>query len=65
MNVVPCPGSLYTKMWPSLCLTIPWTVASPSPVPLPASLVVKKGSKMWPRTSLSMPCPVSLTAIIT
>jgi len=28
-----------------LCFTMPYTVASPSPVPLPRSLVVKNGSK--------------------
>ena len=44
-KVVPAPGSLSTWMWPPLCFTIPWTVARPSPVPFPRSLVVKKGSK--------------------
>src|SRR6266480_4368793 len=36
-------------------------MASPSPVPLPRSLVVKKGSKMRGRSSGGMPLPVSLT----
>ena len=33
-------------MVPPLCRTMPNTVASPRPVPLPGSLVVKNGSKM-------------------
>ncbi len=44
---------------------MPSTVARPSPVPLPASLVVKNGSKIRARVCSSMPHPVSLTAIIT
>src|SRR6266404_852998 len=36
-------------MLPPLCLTIPKTVARPSPVPLPGSFVVKKGSKIRAR----------------
>src|SRR5260370_33089969 len=35
---------------------------SPSPVPLPSSLVVKNGSKARAMTSGDMPAPVSLTA---
>src|SRR3989442_1185457 len=38
---------------------MPYTVARPSPVPLPFSLVVKKGSKMWLFVWASMPVPVS------
>ncbi len=30
-------------------------------MPLPTSLVVKKGSKMWVLVASSMPCPVSVT----
>ena len=41
---------------------MPCTVASPSPVPSPTSLVVKKGSKMRSSTPGSIPVPVSLTA---
>ena len=44
-NSVPRPTSLSTWMLPPLCFTIPYTVASPSPVPLPIGLVVKNGSK--------------------
>ncbi len=65
LKVVPLPGSLYTQMQPALCLTIPYTVESPRPVPLPTSLVVKNGSKMRACVSSSMPTPVSLTANIT
>src|SRR6267142_1881723 len=36
-------------------------MARPSPVPLPRSLVVKKGSKIRARSSGGMPLPVSLT----
>ena len=38
---------------------------SPSPVPLPGSLVVKNGSNTAAMTSGGMPVPVSLTSIIT
>ena len=57
VNVVPRPGSLSTEMWPPLCFTMPYTVESPSPVPLPCSLVVKNGSKRCARVSASMPTP--------
>src|ERR1035441_8103731 len=40
-NVVPCPTSLFTWILPPLCFTIPYTVANPSPVPLPIGFVVK------------------------
>ena len=33
LNVVPFPGSERTWMWPPACLTMPYTTASPSPVP--------------------------------
>jgi hypothetical protein len=49
-------------MCPPLCWTIPYTVARPSPVPLPGPLVVKNGSKIRAITSGVMPRPVSLTA---
>src|SRR6266852_4056252 len=50
-------------MWPPLCLTMPWTVASPNPVP--ATLVVKKGSKICAWVWAFMPIPVSVTASMT
>ena len=52
-------------MWPPDCLTNPNTMLSPSPVPLPTSLVVKNGSKTRSISSGGIPEPVSLTAIIT
>src|SRR5437868_1636407 len=51
-------------MNPPLCFTMPYTVASPRPVPLPFSLVVKNGSNRWACVTGSMPVPVSLTASI-
>ena len=42
-------------MCPPLCFTMPYTVARPSPVPLPGSLVVKNGSKML-GTDRRRPC---------
>jgi hypothetical protein len=48
-------------MCPPLSVTMPYTVASPSPVPLPGSLVVKKGSKIRAWVAASMPVPLSLT----
>ncbi len=59
--MVPRPGSLSTWISPWLCFTIPYTVASPRPVPLPLALVVKKGSKRWARASAESPVPVSAT----
>ena len=50
-KVDPTPTSLRTPMCPPLCCTMPYTVARPSPVPLPGSLVVKNGSKMCACTS--------------
>ena len=59
--VVPRPGAVSMAMVP-LCSSITCrTMASPRPVPLPRSLVVKKGSKMWGSTSGEMPEPVSET----
>ncbi len=58
--MVPSPTALSQKMYPSFCLTIPYTVANPNPVPLPRSLVVKNGSKIRARTSGDMPEPVSV-----
>ena len=52
-------------MWPPLCLTMPWQVASPSPVPLPCGLVVKNGSNRCDSTSSLIPVPVSVTERVT
>ena len=61
MSVLPAPGALDTRRWPSLCFTMPYTVARPSPVPLPGPFVVKNGSKIRACTSGVMPVPVSDT----
>jgi len=58
---VPRPGSLLRWMNPLCCLTMPYTIASPSPVPLPASFVVKNGSKTRSCVFSSIPMPVSDT----
>jgi hypothetical protein len=52
-------------MKPPVCLTMPYTVESPSPVPLPTSLVEKNGSKIFSISSGGTPTPVSLTSIST
>jgi hypothetical protein len=41
--VVPCPGWLMIRSPPPDWVTKPWTMLRPNPVPLPTSLVVKKG----------------------
>src|SRR3990172_614272 len=58
-KVVPVPGSLSSVIQPSCCLTIPYTVESPSPVPRPSPLVVKKGSKTRRCVATSIPTPLS------
>ena len=58
----PAPGALSAKIDPPLCVTIPYTVDSPSPVPLPFSFVVKNGSKRCESVSSSIPTPVSATS---
>src|SRR2546425_7165907 len=42
-NMAPCPTVLSTVMWPPLCRTMPYTVASPSPVPLPRGFATVYG----------------------
>jgi hypothetical protein len=64
-KVVPRPGSLSTMMCPPLCLTMPNTVESPSPVPLPTPLVVKNGSKTRAWVSAFIPTPESVTSRVT
>ena len=64
-NVAPQPGELCAQMPPPLCFKIPYAVARPSPVPLPAAFVVKNGSKMRACVASSMPTPVSVTEIFT
>ena len=65
VTVVPAPGALRSVTAPWLCLAKPYTVLRPRPVPRPASLVVKKGSKARSRTSSGMPQPLSAMAIAT
>ncbi len=50
---------------PPAWVTIPYTVASPSPVPTPWALVVKNGSNARFRTSSVIPSPSSVTAMRT
>src|SRR5690242_10918400 len=52
-------------MLPPLCLTMPYTVDRPRPVPLPGSLVVKNGSNARAIVASSIPTPSSLTATMT
>src|SRR5258708_3943509 len=61
VKVVPAPTVESIRRVPPALVMIPYTVARPSPVPTPAGLVVKKGSKARSITSLSMPAPVSAT----
>ena len=49
MKVVPTPNWLLTTISPWCSFTVVCTVANPKPVPLPTSLVVKKGSKIRDR----------------
>ena len=41
---------------------MPYTIDSPSPVPLPVGLVVKNGSNAISSVAASIPCPVSPTS---
>src|SRR5271166_292910 len=66
MNSVNSPGSVSTSILPPCCLTtITWAIESPSPVPSPAGLVVKKGLNIFSRTSVGMPVPLSRMRIST
>ena len=59
--MVPAATWLSSWMLPPCCLTMPWTMASPRPVPLPGSFEVKNGSNACSRVKASMPQPVSET----
>ena len=65
VTVVPRPGALSTTISPLLCVTMPYVMASPRPVPLPGSFVVKKGSNRCSMTSGPIPIPVSRTVSTT
>ena len=58
---VPRPGALRNSTSPPAWVTMPCTVARPSPVPRPTALVVKNGSNTRAWTSGDMPMPVSVT----
>ena len=58
---VPLPTAESTITKPPDCPTKPWIWLRPSPVPFPASLVVKNDSKIRSINSAGMPLPVSLT----
>src|SRR5882724_12935048 len=60
-TVVPKPTWLSSSTEPPDCATKPWTMDRPSPRPLPASAVVKKGSKACSFTNGVIPAPVSVT----
>ena len=60
-NVDPFPGSVSSRMKPPLCVTVPYTLARPSPAPSPTAFVVKNGSKTRAFVSSSIPSPVSAT----
>jgi hypothetical protein len=59
VKVVPLFFSLATRISPSCFLIMSYEILSPSPVPLPTSLVVKNGSKIRFKCSVSIPLPVS------
>src|SRR4051812_48294285 len=61
VNRDPTPVSLCSSMRPPCFSTIDRVIASPWPVPLPTSFVVKKGSKMRSRILSGMPQPLSCT----
>src|SRR5512147_521447 len=61
MAVVPWRGTLSKRTEPLCAWRILHAIASPRPVPTPSALVVKNGSKMWGRTSGSIPQPLSAT----
>ncbi len=62
VSVAPRPCRLSTLTSPPCSCTIPYTMESPRPVPTPAGLVVKNGSKMRDTISGGMPGPSSDTS---
>src|ERR1700733_5263138 len=61
VNVEPWPKTLVTLISPPDCLAKPNAWLRPKPVPLPTSLVVKKGSKIASSLSAAIPDPLSAT----
>jgi hypothetical protein len=64
-TTVPLPTRLCIRISPDAARIARFTLASPSPVPRPAGLVVKKGSNARARVSESTPTPRSLSSIRT
>src|SRR5450755_3565534 len=65
-NVVPLPHSVSKRSVPPCLFTMTLrAIARPCPVPLPTSLVVKKGSKILSRADSGIPVPVSEIVIST
>ena len=60
-KVVPTPTSVLTSIAPPNARTMLLTIASPSPLPPLAALVVKNGSKICSSTPGGIPGPLSLT----
>ena len=65
MKVVPAPTSLATSMRPRCSSTMLREMYSPSPVPLPSSLVEKNGSKIFSMTGGAIPAPWSVIRTVT
>ena len=59
VNTAPPPAAEATSMFPPCSRITVLQMLSPSPVPRPGRLVVKKGSKMWARFSAEIPGPSS------
>src|SRR5262249_31111183 len=66
MNSVNTPGSVLTSILPPCCFTtMSWLIDTPSPVPSPTGLVVKKGLNIFSFTSAGIPVPLSRMRIST
>src|SRR5213075_354772 len=63
LNAAPPSRAASTHTTPPISCTDRATIARPSPVPRPGSLVVKKGSKTFSRSSGATPDPESATKI--
>ena len=65
VKVEPRPSSVESMMRPPCSRTMPWLIESPSPVPSPSGLVVKKGSNTWAASASDIPGPSSTTSMAT
>ena len=61
--VVSSPLTDFTVVFPLWLCTMPWTIASPKPVPLVFVFVEKKGSNTWGISSSAIPTPLSTISI--